>query len=125
MCILGISVSTFTIVSSWESLNTITAVVFVNGLIASIVGAFLCFYFATKLFMESKDFVKTQGCISSNGGYVTLGYECLKRQHLLKKYWRSFPVLKIFFFETNFFERSTPLVILNLSLNVEVSMILI
>lgn len=43
---------------------------------------------------------------------------------LLRKFWKSFPPLRIYFFSNNFFEKGTPLNVLNFSINLTVNFIL-
>lgn len=121
--VLGASVSLFAMVSGSASMDVTTVLIFGNGFVNAIGTTFLCFYFAAKLFTESKELTIKHGCMEQ-GGELILAGEGVRQKRLLKRYWRSFPCLKIFFFERNFFECSTPLVILGFSMNFAINMIL-
>lgn len=44
---------------------------------------------------------------------------------IVKMCWRSLPTLEVFFFEGNFFENTTPLVILDICLNCAINLMLL
>lgn len=119
--IMGVSiyfVSLATLVSAWSNLDVKAVMIFSNSLGVGTGIILLCFHLATRLHEETKLFLKSRShlhltnCRSSKRGIV-------------RRYWKSFPVLKIYFFETNFFERETPLVILDFAMNLAVSLILL
>lgn len=49
----------------------------------------------------------------------------LRITRIMRKYWKSFQGLKIYFLESNFLENNTPLVILDFTMHMAIQLILL
>lgn len=124
--ILGVisnSFSLYILVSNWTCINLQISVIFGNCVIVAFGIILLAFHLAVKLYIESKNLFRLH-MFQNNFRCEENSLLRRKDKILIKKYWRSFTDLKIFFFEANFFEGSTPLVILAFSMNCAVNLIL-
>lgn len=82
----------------------------------------LAFQLAVNLYVESNKLFVGKG--SQRHDEMTGHLQSNKERHLIKRYSRSFPVLKIFFFESNYFEGNTTLNILTFAINCSIQLIL-
>lgn len=117
MTVAGVSVCLFQLVSQWDNLNLETMLVFGNGVIVGINIVLITFRLAVKLYKESEHSLLSK--------ISTMHAKNQTERRAAKMYWKSFTILKIYFFETNFFERATPLVVLNFIISCAINMILL
>lgn len=119
--VLCSSVTLFTVVSKFVR-DPLAMLIFGNGLAMSIGTIMLVYHLPVKLFIESSNLMDSKPYSQWKKRSVAL--EDQKIVQLTRRYWRSFPILKVFMFETNFFDSSTPLVILDFSINQAINLIL-
>lgn len=122
--VMGISVSLFVIAYLSKSGDIMGILIFCNVLANSIWVILLWFHLALSLHNESRRLLKSGVHTQVNQDNLILQSK-REEERLLLRYWKSFPVLKIYFFESNFFESSTPLVILNFSMGCAINLILL
>lgn len=115
------SVAIFVLVSASESLDVQTAIISENMVLIGLAVILVVFHLALKIFEESKSMLRSQIWCRGNSSFL-LHARC---RRVFQKYWRSFPCLKIYFFQGNFFESSTPLVILDFSMSCAVNLLLL
>lgn len=122
--VTGLAMSLFMLVSSGESMNVQSALIFGDLMLITAAVIFLTFYFAVKVYEESKTVLMSKLFVVKHyGKFATVNG--MKIQKAIRRYWRSFPVLKIFFFESNFFENGTPLVFFDFSIGCAINLILL
>lgn len=114
--LMGISVPICMLVTNWGSLDVQMVLVSCNLILICAGFIMLVSHFAVKFYLENKGLLASRNF----GSQVSM-----RARKLLERYWRSFPVLKIFFFQGNFFENSTPLVLFDFSLNCAIDLILL
>lgn len=112
------SVSFFILMSRKITTDFLTTLIFGNCVLLAIGIMLLIFHLCVKLYLESQDILMMQQDL------VFEGPNFQRQSKLAKKYWRSFTVFKVFFFETNYFDGSTPLVILDFALDCVINLIL-
>lgn len=114
-------VGTYPVITKYKELDIVS--IFIGGNIwaTSLILMRTCFYVPILVYGKSsfltsgKNFMLASKNLNGSAGSAKM----------LRKYWKSFPPAKIFFFSSNFFEGKTPLVILDFAINVTVNMILI
>lgn len=111
--------SLFVVVSRWEMLDFQGMIIYGDGLVTCVTVILLLFHITVKIYVQSQNVLglqrhMLQSAISSNR----------RRYRYVIRCWRSFPVLKVFFFESNFLETSTTLEILNFNFNWAINLIL-
>lgn len=117
--IIGIMLFTvciYTLVSSWSQLDLKLLLIFSNALAIGTGVILFSFHLAARVNSESEQFLRS--------GLTHAEWKGGKRWGILKRQWRSLPVLRIYFFEHSFFERMTPLVILNFAITISINLIL-
>lgn len=106
-----VSVCVYLVAGRWNDLDIMSLLMFSNYAQAASVTIMLVFQYAVKVYMLS-DSIKynlPKGC--RNVGSV-------------KRYWKSFQVVKVNFFSNNFFESTTPMVIMDFSVNQAINLVL-
>lgn len=114
--LMGISVPLCMLVKNWGVLDVQMALISCIVILICVGFVMLISHFAVEFYLETKDLLA-----SCNFG----NYASFRTRRLLVRYWKSFPILRIYFFEGNFFENSTPLVLFNFSLNWAINLILL
>lgn len=119
VCTCCTSMSLFEIVSAWDNMDL--QIIFICGgsLIFSCSIVSLGFHFGATLYVKCRKLLLSHVYINSTSLVGT------KNKLLMRRYWRSFPFLKIFFLRGNFFEGSTPLVLLDFSISCAINLILL
>lgn len=121
--ITGPAVALSMLVSFWEKVDLETGLVVVDLMVVCIGVLLLTFHFGVKLFIECKNFLVLK---AYGKHYGKVHYSRGTRDKMaMRRYWRSFPLLKIFFLQSNFFESTTPLVMLNFSMSLAINLILL
>lgn len=109
------------IVSRWKYMDAQTAAYFGATTVMSAEVILLAFHLPLQIYATSKYLLVL---VSQN----SLGRPNLFRskhdRKIMSRYWRSFPVLKIYFFQSNFFENNTPLIILDFTIDCAINLIL-
>lgn len=118
---LLICATTYTLMILGTKIDALSLVALVTWFGIGLSHNFICFYFAVKVYKTSKSIVQKRtlfGYKQSNkwtSGYFT---------RLLKMYWRSFPQVRIYFWDGNYFDECTCLVILQFSVDIAINLIL-
>lgn len=119
---MATKVSLFTLMSKFVKKKLETLLLFGNGLAICLSGMTLAFEYVVKVYRES-DRLIMQPC-SWMHDEITCHLPTRRLGIIIKRYSRSFPTLKIFLFESNFFEGNTSLVMLDFSINCAINLIL-
>lgn len=117
IAMVGTSVSLFMLVSRRVDKDFQITFLFGNCLVLGIAVILLGFHFAVKLYSDNRNLLILQPYLRNT--------KTSTERRMMRKYWRSLPLLKIFFFQSNFFESTTPLVILDFSMNLAINLILL
>lgn len=121
VAISGCSTSLYIFIAGRSELLLMPILMYANG--AAICSFYIVggFHLAVRLFAAGKEIVESIGC----GKRTFHRILCIGRQEgrILRKYWKSFPVVKIYFFEGNF-DRRTPLTLLEFSISITINLIL-
>lgn len=115
------SVSIFVLVTALGSLDIQTTLIFGNLLLIGLAFILLVFHIAVKIFAESNYVLRSQIWCRGNSSFLL----STRHRKTIRTCWRSFRSFKIFIFHGNFFECSTPLVILDFSMGFAVNLILL
>lgn len=116
------TVSLFTLMSKSVEKKVQTLIVFCNLLLVVICAVVFAFQFAVKFYMEGK---RLLGRYSGTRHDEISNHLTRRRERrVMKKYARSFPILKIFFFESNFIEGNTSLIVLNFAITWAINLVL-
>lgn len=121
-CGIGTAVSLFILMTTILEKEMQILVVFCNLLLISISLLLLAFQFAAKFYVGNKQFVITQ--FNWKHDEVSNHFESRRDRDVMKRYCRCYPILKIFCFESNYFEGNTSLVVLNFSINCAINLVL-
>lgn len=121
--ITGTAVSLFMLVSYGGNLDAKSALMLGDLLVVCVGHIMLTFDFGVKLYIESSDLL-TSKAYARNCGKSTF-LQSPKDRIAVRRYWRSFPILKTYFFQSNFFESTTPLVLLNFAMGLAINLILL
>lgn len=121
LLVAGLPVATSCIVSTWKKVDTPTAAVLGVMIVISVEIILLAFHLPLKIYATTKHLLPTPA-ISFARPILSLNKQDTR---IMNRYWRSFPLLKIYFFESNYFENDTPLVILNFSIGCAINLILL
>lgn len=118
----GCTVGLYMLMSTFVEKKLQTLIVFCNLLVMSISAIMLAFQFAAKFYMKSKRLLMSQ----SRRKHDEISIYMLNRRDCvaMKRYYRSFHILKIYFFQDNFFEENTSLVLLDFSINNAINLVL-
>lgn len=119
--IIGVMIYTvclYTLVISWSHLDLKTLLIFSNSLAIGTAIILACFHLACRINTESKQFLETWNTFKEIKGGSK------RKLAILRRYTKSIQPLKIYFFESNFFERMTPVVILNFAMTAAINLIL-
>lgn len=119
MAVAGSSISLFALVSRWSNMDLKTVLVFGNGVAMGINVVVITFRLAVKLRVESNMIKPLFVRRERNNGIDK------KSSRILQRYWKSFPAFRVSFFETNFFDRNTPLVMLHFIFDGTINLILL
>lgn len=117
MTIVGSSVSIFAVVALWNDMDEQGILVFGNGMAMGFNIVLITFRLAVKLYKESEHALRSK--------IYTAFILSRKEMCLVKRYKKSFTILKIYFSRANFFDRTTPLVLLNFIMNCTINLILL
>lgn len=115
-------VSISSIVTRWKYMDPQAAILFGAGVVMSAEVILLAFHIPLKIYATSKQLLVPTSGRSLGRPILYLNKRDTK---MMNRYWRSFPVLKIYFFESNFFESNTPLVLLDFSISCAINLILL
>lgn len=121
LAVVGFTSSLFALVSAWDTLGFQTVVIFGDSVIGTGAVILLVFHLAIIINAESKNLCGFQFPLEQLNKSAVAKF----KKSTLLRYWRSFPVLKIFFFESNYFESGTTLEILNFAINCSINLILL
>lgn len=105
------AVTEFILIAHWRKMDTVSIITVADSCFDGVVMILLCFHFAVKVYVANESSLKAR-----------------KNVHfgkLWRRYWKSFKTLKIFFFVNNFFERLTPLIILQFAINLTINLVLL
>lgn len=107
-----VSVCIYLVAARWNELDLMSLLMFSNYAQAASVTIMFVFQFAVKVFMYSSEAVRS-GIPKST-----------KQTALAKRYWKSFSVAKIMFFSSNYFESTTPMIIMDFAVNQAINLVL-
>lgn len=114
----GFFFSLYAVVARLDELDIGTIAIFSSALAVSGAEVVGCFHWAKKINSDSK--LMRKNAFPVNGTVVDWS---LYKRKMGKRYFKSFPELRVYF-GNNFFERVTPLVMLDFSINQALSLIL-
>lgn len=132
--ICSFSGAAYPLISMYKKLDMIVILICGNVWSISLLAMRTCLSLPMKVFADGEVIVSGKGLYKlfgeSEGKSKSLFKSCkndakLISTSLARKYWDSLPKQKIYFFSNNFFERKTPLVILDFAINILVNLILI
>lgn len=106
-----VSVCVYLVAGRWNELDFMSLLMFSNYAQAASVTIMLVFQYAVKVYVVSES-------IKFN---VPRGY---RNVALVKRYWKSFQVVKVNFFSSNFFESTTPMVIMDFAVSQAINLVL-
>ncbi len=109
------SVTVYTLISLGSSMDYSSIMVLIILLSIGTSQNFIGFYFAIQVYKESKPIVDRRLLFKRKGGLFA---------KMVTRYWKSFPVVKVHFFQGNFFEKCTSLVLFDFSVNQALSLVL-
>lgn len=121
--VMGISISRFMLISKSVERSIQNMLVFGPAVFISLVATLLAFQLAVRLYVESSTLLAKNH--SWQNHQIAGRMRNQKKRQIMQRYCRSFPVLKIFFFERNFLEGNTTLNILDFSNNGATNLILL
>lgn len=107
LLVIDASVSLFVMVTSLGTLEVESMLIFGNEVAISLIIILLVTQGAAKSHTESTTLMKLQGATYNFNGKSIIFRRESGRGRAMARYWRSVPVFKIYFFETNFFEKET------------------
>lgn len=134
--ILVFSCCCFVITTRFHELHFTGMMIFSNAMSLGIMIMLFCFHFPATVFKTSgvtarkgkiatrMVFLKNKLKSSRGGTHVDNANEESEKFKLMRKYWRSFPLIKIFFFHRNFIGRLTPLVLFKFSSRIAINLML-
>ncbi len=112
--------ATYTLILMGSRLDLVSISIMSICVVGSLAMNLICFHFAVELFKRSRSLKQREVGL---GKRIVSG-ERSRVTKLSKVYWRSFPQMRIYFSDGNFFEDMTCFVILDFSVNQAVSLIL-
>lgn len=121
--VVTLSVALTTSLGHFDQIDTVSFCAFMDAAGISLLWICTCFHFAMKIFARSEDILKKK-LWSWNDSNPSENARNGSTK-IWKADWRSMPVVKIFFFGNNFFEKSTQLVILDFVINNTVTLMLL
>lgn len=123
--ILSLCVSSYPLISEYDKMESIFTFFFlINILVVAIMVLFTCLGLPGEVYKTGKELVGGVG-IEANVDYLRNRVGCCREVRIVKKFWKSCPNVKIFFFSSSFFERCTQLSILDFAINITVNLILL
>ncbi|ODM89341.1 hypothetical protein Ocin01_17341 [Orchesella cincta] len=118
MCVV---VSSYCLIRQFSNMDLAALVSFSISLIIPTIVILICFRFSACVFAECSTTLKKHQGMSM----VAALRETVGCSGLIKRYWKSYPVVKVKFFSDNFFEGETPLVLYQFSIDMAIDLILI
>lgn len=113
--------ATYTLILMGSRLDVVSLSIMSISLVVSLAMNLICFHFAVELFKKSRLLKGREAAL----GRRMRNSERSRVTKLSKIYWKSFPQMRIYFSDVNFFEDVTCFVILDFSVNQAVSLILV
>lgn len=116
------STAVYSLVLLGTSIDMASLITLVITLSISMSQNFVGFYFAIQVFKESSSIFNRKLIFQNMKGNPK---ENRYFQKMVTRYWKSFPLIKIYFFHGSFFEDCTCLVLLDFSVNQAVNLLLL
>lgn len=111
LTIVTFAVGAYPLISQFDELDLVLVIILINVWAMAFTVLRTCFYITAFVHSESGDIIGEKRGLGNS--------------KLLRKYWNSFPTMKIYFFETNYFETGTSLVILDFAINMTINLVLL
>ncbi len=118
------SCCTYIIITRYNEMHILGMMIFTNGMIFGTLIMLFCFHFPATVFGTSGVTMKRCKVATRMIVVKSEGVSAMKVR-LLKKYWKSFPPIKIYFFHRNFFGKVTPLVLFKFSSRIAINLMLL
>lgn len=117
------SCSAFILTTRFEELHFTGFSIFSNAWLLGTMIILFCFHFPASVFRTSGSTLR-QCKIATRLVVVKSKRSNWEQVRLLSKYWRSFPTIRIYFFNRNYFGKLTPLVLFKFSSRISINMML-